>query len=144
MARYAHFTADGIPFNPASSLLDIDYVLTTQDGTTFNIEGDDGELRDIRDRNGNTLRITEAGITSRRADGVIITNIPFTRDYLGRIVAITDPAGHSIKYEYDANGDLVSVKDRNAVAGDCGCGGSGSGSGYVQKLWPGMIRRPSL
>jgi YD repeat-containing protein len=34
------------------------------------------------------------------------------RDPHGRIISVMDPAGHSVSYEYDAQGDLVGVTDR--------------------------------
>ncbi|MCC6581456.1 MAG: hypothetical protein IT440_13550, partial [Phycisphaeraceae bacterium] len=32
-------TGDGVPFNPASAYLDIDWVMTTQDGTEYRLDG---------------------------------------------------------------------------------------------------------
>ncbi|MBW4512456.1 MAG: DUF4114 domain-containing protein [Scytonematopsis contorta HA4267-MV1] len=91
----------GFPYNPSK------YRLTTKDGTTYQYDQFDG-LIDIRDRNGNSLTYTDAGIFSSTGESV-----KFRRDAKGRITEIIDPAGKLIKYDYNANGDLVSVTDRN-------------------------------
>lgn len=70
------------------------------------VMGVNGKLRSIRDLNGNTLTFTPDGIQSS-ASGLEVT---FARDVEGRIVAITDPLGNVYGYEYDAAGDLVSVR----------------------------------
>lgn len=84
------------------------YHYTDPFGRQFDI-GADGSMKQVKDLNGNTLTFTRDGIFSS-ASGV---NIPFTRDGQGRITQITDPAGNSFRYGYDANGDLVSVNVPN-------------------------------
>jgi YD repeat-containing protein len=125
---YGSLTADGCPvlvFNPyadipsptcfgALSPEELPYVPTTYTytdpyGRVFKM-GSTGELRSIKDLQGNTLRFTPQGIASNT--GVVI---PFERDTTGRITKITSPpldAGNgkvSLTYEYDAAGDLVKV-----------------------------------
>ncbi len=40
------------------------------------------------------------------------TGLTFERDAKRRITRVTDPAGNSLQYQYDARGDLVKVIDR--------------------------------
>jgi YD repeat-containing protein len=105
-------TGAGMPFNPASPYLDIDYIMTTQDGTEFLLDGNTGELSTITDRQGNRLEVSDDGIRTVMPSGEIAAEISFTRDQLGRIKQITDTAGATINYTYDTKGDLVAVTDR--------------------------------
>jgi choice-of-anchor A domain-containing protein/RHS repeat-associated protein len=108
-------TADGIPYNPASPLIDsayATYTLTMKDGTRFQVNAQTGEMLPIKDLNGNAMEITRNGVTTSDAAGTVLSHVDFQRDMLGRITKITDEAGKSIVYGYDANGDLVSVTDR--------------------------------
>ena len=89
------------PYNPS------EYRLTTRDGTTYQYDQFEG-LETVTDRNGNTLTYTDNGIFSSTGESV-----QFLRDGQERITEIVDPAGNSIEYGYDANGDLVTVTDRN-------------------------------
>ncbi|MEM9214706.1 MAG: putative Ig domain-containing protein [Cyanobacteria bacterium P01_F01_bin.150] len=89
------------PFNPS------EYKLTTRDGTTYRYDQFNG-LESVTDRNGNVLTYTDSGITSSTGQ-----SITFVRDAQGRIDEIIDPSGKVIDYEYDVNGDLISVTDRN-------------------------------
>ncbi|WP_287726274.1 putative Ig domain-containing protein [Microcystis sp. M061S2] len=82
------------------------YKLTTKDGTVYNYDQKFG-LIDVTDRNGNKLTFSDEGITSSTG-----AEIDFVRDGQGRITEIIDPDGKSIKYSYDAKGDLVAVADR--------------------------------
>jgi RHS repeat-associated protein len=98
---------DGLPYNPADDIFGGSYVLTTQAGQSYQIDGNSGALTKITDSNGNSLTINSNGITS--SAGAAVT---FARDPQGRITAITDPAGDTINYQYDASGNLVTVIDR--------------------------------
>jgi RHS repeat-associated protein len=82
------------------------YQLTLEDGTRLVIDQHTG-LQSMTDTNGNTLNINSGGIIHSSGK-----SIAFTRDALGRITQITDPAGHAMTYTYDANGDLLNFKDR--------------------------------
>lgn len=68
--------------------------------------GSDGQMKSVKDLNGNTLTFSRDGIFSS-ASGI---NVPFARDAQGRITQITDPAGNHYAYAYDANGDLTEVQ----------------------------------
>lgn len=90
----------GLTYNPS------DYTLITKDGTKYNYNQYQG-LKTVEDRNGNTLTFANDGITS--STGV---EIDFVRDALGRITEIIDPDGKSLKYSYDASGNLIEFTDR--------------------------------
>lgn len=94
------FPLFGFAYNPS------EYNLTTKTGLTYRYDQFEG-LEEIRDRNGNTVTFTDAGITSSTG-----TAIQFARDPQGRITQIIDPVGNAIRYTYDTNGDLVRVVDQ--------------------------------
>jgi YD repeat-containing protein len=80
------------------------YLYTDPSGTRYSIGGD-GTLQSIVDRNGNTLTVTAAGISSSTG-----LSVPFLRDTQGRITQITDTLGNMYSYGYDpSTGDLTSV-----------------------------------
>lgn len=81
--------------------------LTDRFGTQYLLEVGRG-LVSARDRNGNTVTVSPDGITSSLGP-----SITFTRDQLGRITTITDPANETIGYGYDSAGDLVRVTDQD-------------------------------
>jgi RHS repeat-associated protein len=98
----------GLAYNPADPNFGGSYLLTTQAGIAYSIDGITGQLTEASDTNNNTLTFSEAGIVS--STGV---SIAFERDAQGRINAIVDPMGKTLHYQYDANGDLVAVTDRS-------------------------------
>ncbi|MCZ2343882.1 MAG: putative Ig domain-containing protein [Bacteroidales bacterium] len=83
------------------------YEVTEQGGLVYTVDAQTGAFASVQDRNGNELTFTDEGIVSNR--GVAVT---FERDYRGRITAITDPRGNSLRYTYDAAGNLVSAVNR--------------------------------
>src|SRR5262249_17931040 len=102
----SELTLDG-----TASLVDPDqYPLTLPDGRPFLVSRTGG-LQSLTDLNGNQLSVSPAGILHTSGTGVT-----FTRDGLGRITKITDPAGNFSTYAYDANGDLASATDREGHA----------------------------
>jgi large repetitive protein len=98
----------GRPYRPEDIGFGNTYLLTTKDGTVYDIDATTGKLRSVTDTNGNTLTYTDNEISSSTGQ-----KVTFDRDAQGRIVAVTDPLGQKIKYEYDAKGDLVAVTDRD-------------------------------
>jgi RHS repeat-associated protein len=82
------------------------YRFTLPDGRAYVIHQQNG-VQSITDLSGNTLSVSPAGIVHSSGTGVA-----FTRDALGRITRITDPAGNAMTYTYDAAGDLASFSDR--------------------------------
>ena len=83
-----------------------DYRLITPEGLTYSYNQTAG-LQKITDRNGNVVTFTRDGI--RHSGG---QEVAFTRDSLGRITQITAPDGATVKYRYDAAGDLVAVTNQ--------------------------------
>ncbi len=77
----------------------------TAEGQVVLISRQDG-VKQIRDRNGNTVSFSAAGITHSAGK-----SISFSRDALNRITAVTDPNGNVQSYGYDINGDLASHTD---------------------------------
>ncbi len=88
------------PWNPK------EFKLTTQEGYAYYLQENLGITR-IQDPWGNTLDYTAHGIVHSNGQSV-----SFTRDGQGRIVAITDPTGKTIRYRYTSAGDLTSLTDR--------------------------------
>lgn len=83
-----------------------EFIVTRPDGTRFTYTQTDG-LKKAVDPASNQLTFTRDGIT--HTSGV---SIQFIRDAQGRITEIRDPDGRSIRYAYNAAGDLISVTDR--------------------------------
>jgi RHS repeat-associated protein len=81
------------------------YTYTDPQGRVHTMDGE-GALRTITDLNGNTLTFSSTGISSS-AGGL---NIRFERDAQGRMTRITDSAGKSFRYNYDAAGNLSAVE----------------------------------
>ncbi|HEY0173454.1 MAG TPA: RHS repeat-associated core domain-containing protein [Pyrinomonadaceae bacterium] len=65
-----------------------------------------GKLNSIKNLDGTTLTFGPDGITSSAGN----LTVAFARDSQGRIRQMTDPAGKTYDYTYDAAGDLVAVK----------------------------------
>ncbi|WP_219892165.1 putative Ig domain-containing protein [Chamaesiphon polymorphus] len=102
------FNLAGRPYVPQDDGFGNRYLLTTKDGTVYEINATTGDLETVRDTNGNVLTYSDTAIVS--STGVQVT---FERDNQGRITSVTDPLGQKVVYAYDAKGDLVSVKDRD-------------------------------
>jgi YD repeat-containing protein len=101
------FNLAGRPYVPQDSGFGNRYLLTTKDGTVYEINATSGDLESVKDTNGNTLTYTDTEISSSTGQKVV-----FDRDAQGRITAVTDPLGQKVQYKYDAKGDLVGVIDR--------------------------------
>ncbi|HQR05264.1 MAG TPA: putative Ig domain-containing protein [Gemmatales bacterium] len=81
------------------------YRLTTPDGMMYDYDQFKG-LQKITDKNGNTVTYTPDAIT--HSGGRVIK---LNRDAQGRITSVTLPDGAvGVRYRYDANGDLIEVK----------------------------------
>jgi RHS repeat-associated protein len=102
------FNLGGRPYVPQDDGFGNRYILTTKDGTQYEINATTGKLESVRDTNGNVLTYSDTEIKS--STGVKVT---FERDNQGRIISVTDPLGQKVVYGYDAKGDLVSVTDRD-------------------------------
>src|SRR5579864_5405775 len=84
--------------------------MTTAEGFTYILDQKLGATS-VTDPNGNTLTINASGVVSSTG-----ASVAFTRDTLGRITQITDPAGNALHYVYNAAGDLASFTDRASNA----------------------------
>jgi RHS repeat-associated protein len=102
------FNLAGRPYVPQDDGFGNRYILTTKDGTKYEINATTGDLESVTDTNGNVLTYSDTEIKS--STGVKVT---FERDNQGRITSVTDPLGAKVQYGYDVKGDLVSVKDRD-------------------------------
>ncbi|MBP5433034.1 polymorphic toxin-type HINT domain-containing protein [Ruminococcus sp.] len=94
-------TDDGEVFDPHR------FLYTRADGTKYVLDTREGIIS-ATSATGETLNFSRDAITA--SDGKAIS---FTRDKEGRITEISTAADQSVKYTYDAYGDLVSVADLN-------------------------------
>ncbi|MCA9207114.1 MAG: hypothetical protein KDA55_02110, partial [Planctomycetales bacterium] len=85
------------------------YTLTTKDGLKYRYR-DSGGLQSITDLNGNVVTFTRDAIQHSSGD-----SIQFIRDHRGRIQEIVDPAGNSLRYEYNAAGDLIRFTNQSGL-----------------------------
>jgi RHS repeat-associated protein/uncharacterized repeat protein (TIGR01451 family) len=92
----------GSPGEPADPSL---YRLTTREGVVYELDQHFG-VRRVIDPNGNTLTYSASGIV--HSTGLAVA---FDRDAQGRIKRIVLPDGTSLRYDIDANGDLVASTD---------------------------------
>ncbi|WP_232826317.1 RHS repeat-associated core domain-containing protein, partial [Cyanothece sp. BG0011] len=99
--------ASSLGYNPSNPAFGGTYILTTKEGIRYEIDGNTGDTRTVRDRNGNQLTFTDGGVFSSTGQ-----KITFERDAKRRITAVIDPNGNRIEYGYDNNGDLTTVTDR--------------------------------
>ena len=89
--------------------------LTLTDGTVY-VYGDTTPMQSMRDRYGNTVRLTRTSSSARGAYGNItqITGpngrwIQFTYDISNRITAAQDNLGRTVSYAYDTYGRLTTI-----------------------------------
>ncbi|MCY2987768.1 MAG: putative Ig domain-containing protein [Planctomycetota bacterium] len=82
------------------------YILTTKDGLKYRYDQTAG-LQTITDLNGSVLTFTETAVTHSSG-----AKIDFIRDFRGRIKEIVAPDGTSVKYTYNAAGDLLSFTNQ--------------------------------
>ena len=100
-----------IPYNPTSgSSQGAEYVLTAADGTKYELDAQRGLVGQIA-ANGTKLIYSDAGILAETGAAV-----QFVKDSAGNITQITTPNGTQLGYEYNSQGDLVSV--RNSATGE--------------------------
>lgn len=109
--------------------------LTDSAGTEYLIEVGEG-VSQMRDRNGQTVTITDAGVVSSAGP-----SMTYDRDALGRITQVDGPSGEVINYTYDAAGDLVSVTEPAGLVTELGYTGNhyltsigGAGQPPVRRL----------
>ena len=81
-----------------------EYTYTDPYGRVFKMDAT-GTLKSITDLNGNVLTFSPDGITSNLGG----LNVPFVRNFQGRITQITDPEDNAYSYDYDASDNLSAV-----------------------------------
>ena len=86
-------------FNPQ------EFEYTTPEGQVILLSRTAG-VKQIRERNGNTVTFGPGGITHSAGKSIV-----FNRDGQNRITTVTDPQGNVQTYAYDINGDLASHTD---------------------------------
>ncbi len=97
--------SSGYPYNPLSPLFaGTDFVLTAPDGTTYDIDARFG-VTSQTDTAGNTVYLGESGIVAIGGESV-----QFITDGEGRLHRLIGPGGEVVQYQYDAVGNLVSVR----------------------------------
>lgn len=94
--------------NPSELFEPENVQLNLRDGRIFDFNLTGGLSR-ISDPSGNTLTITDDGISHSSGKSV-----SFLRDADGRIAQITDPMENTIIYGYDVNGDLETYTDQES------------------------------
>ena len=94
-------------YNPANAAYGGRYTLTTGEGIEYEIDGVTGDLLTATDTSDNKLTFSDGGILSDTG-----VEVRFGRDAQRRITSVIDPEGREITYEYDLNGDLIAVTDR--------------------------------
>lgn len=85
------------------------YRLILLDGTEYTLDRDFG-IRQIKDRNGNSLQFGPDGISHSGG-----WSLQFARDAQGRITQITAPGDKTVRYSYDSRGDLASMSDETGA-----------------------------
>ncbi|XZE20921.1 putative Ig domain-containing protein [Pirellulaceae bacterium SH449] len=102
----------GTTYNPQDPEFGNAFQVTTfPSRIKYNVNATTGKTVSLEDRYGNRVEPHYDGLHSNRGRSIL-----FERDMRGRITRITDPAGHSLLYEYNAAGQLVSFYDRRATA----------------------------
>jgi YD repeat-containing protein len=108
--------SDAITYNPTDPYFGNVFYLQEHNGQVLALNATTGQVESTTDRNGNTISYQMAG-----GELVGITeagrSVRFQRDYAGRIITVIGPTDTpndvtndpAIGYDYDAQGDLVSV-----------------------------------
>ena len=96
----------GIAYNPASSSFNgTEYTLTAVDGTKYLLDSTQGLVGQIA-TNGTRLIYSDSGIISTTGEA-----IGFVKDKASKITEITAPDGTQLTYEYNTQGQLVSLRN---------------------------------
>ncbi len=97
--------SDLIDMGTAQTFDPVQYRLTTREGTQYTLDRTFG-IREVRDRQGNTLRFSSDGIAHSGG-----WSLNFVRDAGGRISEIRGPGNLHRTYAYDPFGNLVSAAE---------------------------------
>ncbi len=94
------------PFPPSSPT---PYTLTALDGTKYELDAQRGLVGQIA-ANGTKLIYSDSGIVAATGEAIVLV-----KDSAGNVTQVTAPNGTQLTYEYNPQGDLVSV--RNSATG---------------------------
>jgi RHS repeat-associated protein len=104
------------------------YTLTRKNGTVYRFQPENAagraHLREIRDRNGNTISCSWSGDRLASVTDTAGRVLAFTH-VAGRLTEIQDWTGRRWRYAVDARGDLVEFRDPVQSAADLAVPGSG-------------------
>jgi fibro-slime domain-containing protein/RHS repeat-associated protein len=105
------------PYNPAEIGTEQGYYLTLDDGTRFEIDAGTGDMRRLRDEQGNSLEVNDDGFTSFNPTNQVIGRIRIQRDQ-GRVIRIDlrpaeDANPRYLSYGYDTQGRLAWFENEN-------------------------------
>ena len=96
----------GVAYNPASNSFNgTEYTLTAIDRTKYLLDSTQGLVGQIAP-NGTKLIYSDSGIISTTGEA-----IGFVKDKAGKITEIMAPDGTQLTYEYDTQGQLVSLRN---------------------------------
>ena len=104
---------DGSAYNPAAFAGEpAQYTLVDAAGTRWAINTARG-VTSIAYASGVTLYVSDSGVVGPGNEAILFTN-----DRAGRLTRVTAPDGRSFDYTYDADGNLVSVRDLSAATSE--------------------------
>jgi YD repeat-containing protein len=119
-AVFEHTTTPGAFYKSVITWNGDGWDLRLRDGTTY-VFGDMKPLQEIRDRFGNTLRVTwdVPDQTITKVTSPSGRYLAFAYDTSNRITEVQDNIGRTVEYEYDASGRLWKVTDARGGVTEC-------------------------
>ncbi len=98
----------GQPYNPGNPFFSgPSYTLVAPDNTQYQLDQDGNIIGEITP-SGAQLYISDSGITAANGQ-----TIQFLRNSQGLITSIVAPGGQVVNYQYDSNGNLVSMQNQS-------------------------------
>ncbi|XZE55261.1 putative Ig domain-containing protein [Planctomycetaceae bacterium SH139] len=102
-----YVTESNVAYHPADPELGNFYELKHGNRSVRRITASSGKTESIQDRNGIKITFEEDRFVSNTG-----VSIEIERDYRNRIVAIVDPRGNRVTYDYNIQDQLIAVTDR--------------------------------
>jgi fibro-slime domain-containing protein/RHS repeat-associated protein len=115
--EFTSISSDGMPLN--FTTIGANLRLHTRDGAEYDFNPKTGELIESKDAYGNTVDFTGTDIISSDSNHQETGRLTIRRDdpaHSGLITSISDANGHTVRYTYDSDDNLVGYYDRAAVA----------------------------
>ncbi len=88
---------------------DIQYRLTTRDGSVYDFDSDTGKLSVIKDAYGRQVDFEGGDIIASDSQGEV-SRLEIERDSNNRVTRVTNSLGFRVRYEYDTQGNLRTVR----------------------------------